>query len=191
MISTPDVPNVTFDSVRSGLMAQLQLLVQVSPMWTKFAQRVEWALTSEFPFEIVLKKDYRQEYLRCFRDGAYIPQELPPAKPYTFKNDAERKAFASSENAATWPVWIEIPALELTFRRIDFLNGDYLVARFGNEYGYDSTTGKSDRLYRICKFFLCTKDRPAFDVRGIAPTYVIEYLKEHKAEIAGTDLSMK
>ena len=188
VISTPDVPNVTFDSVRSGLMAQLSLLVQIAPEWTRAAQVIEKALQSERPGFIISQDESKAELLQAINDNSkYLySSKLPPAKKLTFKNDEERKAFVSSENARTWAVWIEIPALETTYRRINFLNGDYLVARFGNEYGYDSSTGKTDRLYRICKLYLCTKEKPAFDVRGIAPTYVVEYLKRHKAEIAGT-----
>lgn len=192
IVSTPDVPNVTFDSVRTGLMAQLSLLIKISPIWTKTAQMIEKILRAETPFGIVSRQEMIRAQLDALGDNAkYAPQSLPPAKEYIFKNDTERKAFLDSKRAAEWPLWIEVPALGLEFRRIDFLNGDYLVARFGNEYGYDSSTGKTDRVYRICKFYLCTKEKPVFDVRGVAPTYVIDYLKSHKAELAGTELAKK
>lgn len=186
VISTPDVPNVTFDSVRSGLMAQLSLLVQIAPEWTCAAQVIERALQSESPFDITSKKEYRQALLKNTGAGDYLPHDLPPAEKLTFKNDAERKAFVSSENAAKWAVWIEIPELQITYRRINFLNGDYLVARFAHRYGYDSTTHRTDRVYEHCRFYLCTKEKPVFDVEGLAPTYILEYLKSHKAELAGT-----
>ena len=62
---------------------------------------------------------------------------------------------------------------------------------FGNRYGYNRETGKDDKLYETFRLHLITKERPQWETEGIAPTYVLEYLKTHKAELAGTELAKK
>ncbi len=193
IVSTPDVPNVTFDSVRTGLMAQLSLLIKISPAWTKMAQAIEKALRMERPGGIISSEEHRAGLLQTVKDNAkyFYSNILPPAQKLLLKNDEERKAFLSNQNAKTWVLWIEVPLLGLRYHRFDFLNGDYLVMEFGNRYGYNRETGKDDKLYETFRLHLITKERPQWETEGIAPTYVLEYLKTHKAELAGTELAKK
>lgn len=109
-----------------------------------------------------------------------LPKEekaVSETKKLGFKNDTERKAFLSAANCQKWPLYIDIPQLDLTFRKYEFQNGDSIIAEFGHEYTWEKKYTSRFRLH------LQTCDKPEFDCNGIAETYVLEYLKSHKDEI--------
>lgn len=102
-------------------------------------------------------------------------------KKVSFQNDAERKAFLSAENAQTWPLYIDVPDLDLQFRKFEFVNGDSIIASFGKYY--PNYALDPNRAYDCFRLHLQTKDHPFYDYEGISTTHVLEYLKKHKNEI--------
>ena len=102
-------------------------------------------------------------------------------KKVSFQNDAERKEFLSAENVKTWPLYIDVPDLDLQFRKFDFVNGDSIIASFGKYY--PNYALDPNRAYDCFRLHLQTKDHPFYDYEGISTTHVLEYLKKHKNEI--------
>ncbi|MCD8372192.1 MAG: hypothetical protein LUD27_02695 [Clostridia bacterium] len=98
-----------------------------------------------------------------------------------FKSDKERKDFINVVNCKKWNLYIVIPDLSLEYRRFIFANGDSLIAEFGHYYpNYQTDPNKAQDYFRL---HLQTKEQPVFNCEGIAPTYVVEYMKKHKDEI--------
>ena len=102
-------------------------------------------------------------------------------KKVSFQNDAERKKFLSAENAQTWPLYIDVPDLDLQFRKFEFVNGDSIIAEFGKFY--PSYTTDRSRAHDWFRLHLQTKEHPRFDCQGVSTTYVLDYLTKHKNEI--------
>ncbi len=105
-------------------------------------------------------------------------------KSLSFANDNERKEFLSRTSAASWPLYLDIPALQVQYRKIEFKNGASIIAEFGGTYSYDSRQNKE--RYREGFFFrlhLQCEEKPDYDCLGLAPTYIIDWLKKHKDEI--------
>ena len=102
-------------------------------------------------------------------------------KKVSFQNDAERKAFLSAENAKTWPLYIDVPDLDLQFRKFEFVNGDSIIAEFGKFYlSYTTDRSRARDWFRL---HLQTKEHPRFDCPGVSTTYVLDYLIKYKNEI--------
>ena len=102
-------------------------------------------------------------------------------KKVSFQNGAERKKFLSAENAKTWPLYIDVPDLDLQFRKFEFVNGDSIIAEFGKFYpSYTTDRSRARDWFRL---HLQTKEHPRYDCQGVSTTYVLDYLTKHKNEI--------
>lgn len=97
-----------------------------------------------------------------------------------FKNKAEREKFLSEYKS--WGVWLSVPELELTCYKYKFANSDELVV--SESYSYFGDCYKDDKKVMETRYHLIDNDkRNFFDLRGIAKTYVLEYMTNKAKEI--------
>ncbi len=196
-ISTPDVGmKVSEDAVVKGLLRQLELLKSCNgDKWEKFAETVSFALEHGIPKTVHSMdemREKRREITKLQLENLDLQKKLGEgikkksfrvdrAEKINFKNDDARKEFLKIEKRKTWPLWIEIPDVGVRMYKIEFANGDSLVAQFGK--CYPNYAADRNRAYEYDSLHLMTKEHPEFDCNGISVTAVLEYMKAHRTEI--------
>lgn len=126
------------------------------------------------------------------------PAELPPAPVIeaqtvaagefkagvaatTFKNVAERQAFL--DDYKSWPLWLDIPALQLKVFRAALSDGSTILTLEYKFTPWNYSGGKYVKgEEKDChKFILCKKDDPVrFDAAFTADGYIVEHITSNK-----------
>jgi len=181
IMSTPS-DGLNFEDIRRGLNGLFDRLIKVSPLWQKAVDIFKEALDTKTPLKVCSHKEKTEAVLKEMERRAKdprIPRQLPPAERLNLKNKAEREAFLKS--CDTWNIWFEIPEFEMIVRRKDFINGDYIIAMYGNRYWLSSD--EPDKLHSFHDFHLVTNKRNKFNFLSDSITSLLDYLTKNKDKI--------
>ena len=182
LLSTPEVKKeLSFEQIRNGLLRQLELLQGVIG-WKGSATVVINALTENRPMMIcrtadVVKLVTENEELKkkITQNSAASGEKL------NLKNEKSRREWL--DNFRSWGVWRELPEVNKTFYRYDFVNGYSVIVEVGIGY-YDRYDGKGciNECERIKYAFLDGK-HGKYSTDGESYTYAIKWLTEFGKEI--------
>ena len=199
-ISTPISNTLPYESVRKGLLRQLELLrtCDTGVAWKKAADIMEEALERNAPSKVARFKDVVDANIEIadlkgklqdletqqstIREGLAVP----PGKKLSLKNAQERRDWLDAFR--TWPVWLEVPEVSKVYYRYDFINGNSLVIETGVEYWLDwqrkSNEGSKYKKRPFVRYAILSEDRPEFDCAyagGVSG--IVDWLTKHAKEI--------
>lgn len=179
--STPDVRGYGFDSIRAGLLCQLDLLNSV-PGWRKVSELMSEALKEDRPGIICRTRELINLASEGTRYKEYFGELVSPESgKLELKNDKVRKEWL--DDFRSWGLWRKFKELDLEFYRYDFENGASLIVEVGTGYNdYYDGKGCVHACERI-KYSIIGAEQTKFSLDGISYTQVITWLSGHRNEI--------
>ena len=106
------------------------------------------------------------------------PENYAYAEKLNLKNEKARREWL--DGFRDWGVWQEVPQVDMTFYRFDFVNGASLIVEVGYWYwAYSATPEPKERI----SYSIIDEEHPKFDSKGISYTDVITWLTAHAKEI--------
>lgn len=190
-IITPEEKKIPYEAIKEGLLRQLELLLttDVGVLWKKAVDIFKDALFKNTPTKVVSHHDLVQSKIKC----GELEEQLKAIKSgkreslfcgksgekLNLKNEKARREWL--EDFRSWGVWLDIPEVQRTYYRYNFVNGYSLIVSVWLQYRSFSANRKA---YEEITYTVLDKDHTDFDGYGIGGiSKAIEWLTKNAKEI--------
>lgn len=190
-IITPEEKKIPYEAIKEGLLRQLELLLttDVGVLWKKAVDIFKDALFKNTPTKVVSHHDLVQSKIKC----GELEEQLKAVKSgkreslfcgksgekLNLKNEKARREWL--EDFRSWGVWLDIPEVQRTYYRYNFVNGYSLIVSVWLQYRSFSANRKA---YEEITYTVLDKDHTDFDGYGIGGiSKAIEWLTKNAKEI--------
>lgn len=199
-VITPEGKGLSYESIRDGLLRQIELLRGVVPSaGFPYCDLFEKTLRAGCPYYRYDGVISKERYDKVFQRTLDLAQEIdelkkagtvqatktnsPASGSVALKNEKERKEWL--KNYQSWGVWLDVPEVGKKYYRYDFKNGSSLIVEV-SVYFYPDWK-KADGTYiksSIVKYAITDKERPVFDEKyGGGVSGITDWLSKHATEI--------
>lgn len=188
LLSTPDVRReVSFESIRDGLLRQLELLSGVLG-WKGASEVVISALQENRPtmicrtrdvVKLIGKNEELKKAVAILKNKAGSCGTPASGDKLNLKNESERKVWL--EGFRSWGEWITVPEVDKAFYRYDFVNGYSLIVEVGMQYPDSWSTRKEP--YERVSYSVIDEGHRVFNSQGLSYTAVVQWLTKNSKDI--------
>ncbi len=107
-------------------------------------------------------------------------QALAACGKFNLRNKEEREQWL--KDFRTWGIWLDVPEVNKTFYRYDFINGCSIVVEVGVEY-WDAYSTNRGKPHERISYSIIDNEHTKFNSQGDSFTMVIQWLTKYSKEL--------